>query len=203
MQPKVKMMTIECAAELSAQQSRCEKQERDSTHRYNTLHEGYMALMDEKEALTAELADKDEVMHAEIAKLQDERADLEKKIEAANKKLQEERADLEKKIEAGNKKLQELQQRNSRQQQQQQVAMKTTTEQPSRGLFGDGQFKKFNDLVKDIETVGRIFTNVFIDAIWEPSFFFVSPGPAPNLYIVEVIFCYLWWRLVFCIKKKY
>lgn len=78
-------------------------------------------------------------------------ADLQEKLKTA----EDERAELVAKLEESNAKLRAAGQRQ----------LAATTPAPiRRGMFDPERLKKINDIVKDIETVGRIFGSAIADA---------------------------------------
>lgn len=77
------------------------------------------------------------------------------------RKLQELRDDLLAKLDVSERK---LRQRSVSQLQATRRTTTTTEASPHRGLFDSDSMKKMNDLVKDIESVGRFFTDVLKEA---------------------------------------
>lgn len=112
-----------------------EADNREATQKYFGLQESFENLQSEHEALTTKCLTKEEDLQAEIKKIQEERDDLLRKVEAGNRKLQ---------------------QRQRAENQRQLTTPSPTTKRP-RSLFDTDRLKKFNDLVKDIESGTPIF----------------------------------------------
>ncbi|XP_058790656.1 uncharacterized protein LOC131663909 isoform X2 [Phymastichus coffea] len=121
--------------ELEEQKALREKE----SEKYFTLQEKFSTLQGEHEDLITQCQEKENSMQEEIQKLESERDELIGKIEATNRQLELQKSESQK------------------------LLTTTTTARPR--FFGSNQLKKLNDLMKDIESVGRIVGNVFRDAI--------------------------------------
>lgn len=107
--------------------------------RYESLRLSFENLQRETEIISRHCGRKETDLMEKLKTAEDERAELVAKLEESNKQLRV----------AG----------------QRQLA--ATTPAPSRRLFDPERLKKINDLVKDIESVGRVFGSVIADALWD------------------------------------
>ncbi|XP_011496135.1 PREDICTED: uncharacterized protein LOC105360834 [Ceratosolen solmsi marchali] len=99
-----------------------------------------------------------QALRARYMSLETESQRNEKILRAELKKLREDREELRKKVAKGEEMVMKL--TNSELE-----SSHETTTKPTLSLFNSAPFKKMNDIVKRIETVGRIFGNVIKDGI--------------------------------------
>lgn len=124
--------------ELEEQKADRLKENLEANEKYNILQESLSVLQAEHEDLNDRCQKKENSMQEEMQNLLNERDELLTKIETSNRKLQLQKSESQK-------------------------LLTTTTPRPR--FFGSTQLKKLNDLMKDIESVGRIVGNVFRDGI--------------------------------------